>query len=62
MKVIFMGTPDFSVGTLEALIEAGHEVVLAVYTGQRSSTGTWNPGLSAGEDQRSAGRRRTSQI
>lgn len=30
MKVIFMGTPDFSVGTLEALIAAGHEVVLAV--------------------------------
>lgn len=23
MKVIFMGTPDFSVGTLEALIGAG---------------------------------------
>ncbi|MEH2950040.1 methionyl-tRNA formyltransferase [Sporofaciens sp. JLR.KK001] len=30
MKVIFMGTPDFSVGTFEALIEAGHEIVLAV--------------------------------
>lgn len=30
MRVIFMGTPDFSVGTLEALIEAGHDVVLAV--------------------------------
>lgn len=30
MKVIFMGTPDFSVGTLEAILEAGHEVVLAV--------------------------------
>ncbi len=30
MRVIFMGTPDFSVGTLEALIEAGHEVCLAV--------------------------------
>lgn len=30
MKVIFMGTPDFSVGTLEALIAAGHEVTLAV--------------------------------
>ena len=30
MKIIFMGTPDFSVGTLEALIEAGHEIVLAV--------------------------------
>lgn len=30
MRVIFMGTPDFSVGTLEALIQAGHQVVLAV--------------------------------
>ena len=30
MRVIFMGTPDFSVGTLEALIKAGHEIVLAV--------------------------------
>ena len=30
MKVIFMGTPDFAVGTLEAIVEAGHEVVLAV--------------------------------
>lgn len=30
MKVIFMGTPDFAVGTLEALIEAGHEVALVV--------------------------------
>ncbi len=25
-----MGTPDFSVGTLDALIDAGHEIVLAV--------------------------------
>lgn len=30
MKVIFMGTPEFSVGTLEALLGAGHEIVLAV--------------------------------
>lgn len=30
MKVIFMGTPDFSVPVLEALVEAGHEIV-AVY-------------------------------
>ncbi len=30
MKVIFMGTPDFSVKTLEAIIEAGHEVCLVV--------------------------------
>ncbi|MBT0959502.1 methionyl-tRNA formyltransferase [Alphaproteobacteria bacterium KMM 3653] len=27
MKVVFMGTPAFSVGPLEALVEAGHEVV-----------------------------------
>ena len=27
MRVIFMGTPDFAVGTLEAIITAGHEVV-----------------------------------
>lgn len=30
MRIIFMGTPDFAVGTLTALIEAGHEIVLAV--------------------------------
>ena len=30
MRVIFMGTPEFSVGTLEALIQAGYQVVLAV--------------------------------
>ena len=31
MRVIFAGTPEFSVPALEALIAAGHEVV-AVYT------------------------------
>ena len=30
MKVIFMGTPDFAVGTLKALVEAGHEVAAVV--------------------------------
>lgn len=30
MKVIFMGTPDIAVPALEQIIEAGHEVVLAV--------------------------------
>lgn len=30
MKVIFMGTPDFAVGTLEALAAAGHQICLAV--------------------------------
>ena len=30
MKVIFMGTPDFAVGALDAIVEAGHEVMLVV--------------------------------
>lgn len=30
MRVIFMGTPDFAVPTLDALVDAGHEVVLVV--------------------------------
>ena len=31
MRIIFMGTPDFSVPVLEALVDAGHDVV-AVYS------------------------------
>lgn len=31
MKIVFMGTPDFSVAALDALVDAGHEIV-AVYT------------------------------
>lgn len=30
MRVVFMGTPDFAVNTLEAIIGAGHEVVAVV--------------------------------
>lgn len=30
MRVIFMGTPDFSVRTLEALVVAGHQICFAV--------------------------------
>jgi len=30
MKIVFMGTPDFSVPALNALVEGGHDVVLAV--------------------------------
>ena len=30
MRVVFMGTPDFAAGILEAVVLAGHEVVLAV--------------------------------
>ncbi len=27
MRILFMGTPDFAVPSLEALVAAGHEVV-----------------------------------
>ncbi|MBD5509577.1 MAG: methionyl-tRNA formyltransferase [Lachnospiraceae bacterium] len=30
MKIVFMGTPDFAVGALQALIEAGHQVAAVV--------------------------------
>ncbi|MCR4896820.1 MAG: methionyl-tRNA formyltransferase [Lachnospiraceae bacterium] len=30
MRLIFMGTPDFAVGSLESLIAAGHEIALVV--------------------------------
>lgn len=30
MRVVFMGTPDFAVGTLEELIKAGHQVAAVV--------------------------------
>lgn len=31
MRIVFMGTPDFSVPVLEALVDAGHEIV-AIYS------------------------------
>lgn len=30
MKIVFMGTPDFAVGALEAIIQAGHQVTAVV--------------------------------
>ena len=35
MRIVFMGTPDFSVAPLKALIEGGHEI-LAVVTSRIS--------------------------
>ncbi len=35
MKAVFMGTPDFAVNTLEALIRAGHEVTAVVTKADR---------------------------
>ena len=31
MRIVFMGTPDFAVPSLQALLDAGHEIA-AVYT------------------------------
>ena len=30
LKIVYMGTPDFAVGALKSVIEAGHEVTLVV--------------------------------
>ncbi len=30
MRIVFMGTPDFAVGALEAIVQAGHQVAAAV--------------------------------
>lgn len=30
MKIVYMGTPDFAVGPLDAMIKAGHQIVLVV--------------------------------
>ena len=37
MRVVFMGTPDFAVPTLDAIIQAGHEVVCVVAQPDRPS-------------------------
>ena len=37
MKLVFCGTPEFAVGTLEAVIAAGHEVALAVTQPDRAA-------------------------
>ena len=61
MRILFMGTPDIAAASLQALLDAGHEVC-AVFTrrdkpvgrkqiltaaGQTAGGGAWNPGLSA---------------
>ena len=43
MRIVFMGTPDFAVPTLRALVDAGHDIA-AVYTQPPRAAGR---GLSA---------------
>lgn len=42
MRTVFLGTPDFAVPSLEALVSAGHEIV-AVYTQPDRPKGRGNP-------------------
>ena len=46
MKLIFMGTPDFAVGSLESLLEAGHEILLVVSQPDRPKGRSGQPQFS----------------
>ncbi len=46
MRIIFMGTPDFSVSALESLKEAGEDVVLTVTQPDRAKGRSGKPGMS----------------
>ena len=54
MRIIFMGTPDFAVPALEALIAAGHEVV-AAYTQPPRPGGRRGKALTPSPVQRATG-------
>ena len=56
LRIIFMGTPEFSVPTLRAIVEAGHEVV-AVYTQPPRPAGRRGLELTPSPVQREAERR-----
>ncbi|WP_296746811.1 methionyl-tRNA formyltransferase [Mesorhizobium sp.] len=53
LRVIFMGTPDFSVATLRAIAEAGHEIA-AVYTQPPRAAGRRGLELTPSPVQREA--------
>ncbi|TIV49472.1 MAG: methionyl-tRNA formyltransferase, partial [Mesorhizobium sp.] len=55
LRVIFMGTPDFSVPTLRAIAEAGHEIA-AVYTQPPRAAGRRGLELTPSPVQREAER------
>ncbi|TIW44318.1 MAG: methionyl-tRNA formyltransferase, partial [Mesorhizobium sp.] len=55
LRVIFMGTPEFSVPTLRAIAEAGHEIV-AVYTQPPRAAGRRGLELTPSPAQREAER------
>ena len=42
LRIIFMGTPEFSAPTLQAIVEAGHQVVAAYTQPPRPAGAGWN--------------------
>ena len=46
MKIVFMGTPDFAVNTLEALISAGHDIALVVTQPDKAKGRSGKPAYS----------------
>jgi methionyl-tRNA formyltransferase len=44
MRLVFMGTPDFAVGTLKALIQAGHEVAASTPSRPARRAAAWRSG------------------
>ena len=54
MRIIFMGTPEFAVPTLDALVDAGHEIV-AVYSQPPRPGGRRGKELTPGAVHRRAG-------
>ncbi len=55
LRIVFMGTPDFSAPTLRALVKAGHEIA-AVYSQPPRPAGRRGLGLTASPVQREAER------
>ena len=55
LRIVFMGTPDFSVATLRALAEAGHGIA-AVYTQPPRAAGRRGLELTPSPVQREAER------
>ena len=51
-RIIFMGTPEFAVPSLQILVEAGYDVVAVVTaTGQEIRSRARHPGIAAQESE-----------
>ena len=55
MRVVFMGTPDFAVGTLKAIIEAGHDVAAVLRRAKMWSATDLSAALSGADPMKAIG-------